>query len=238
MEKDAVWLVSYPRSGNTWLRFLVANLLYPDEDVNYVSINKLVPDIHQSQHWDREGVLNPEVIKSHNIWDKSYEGSKIIYLYRDVRDVALSYYYYRQGVWNKEPFKGTLDEFLKEKFLPGERFGRWDEHVNFWFKQSSYPKSRLLFLRYETILSSPWFSVRRIASFLSNDIENQAVFKAIKKSSFEELEKIRARNGVDPKLKGLKGKSGGWRKSLTSKQKELLWGEFGKIMWRLGYEKL
>src|SRR5438552_14985380 len=33
-----VFLVSYPRSGNTWIRFLIGNLAYPDVTVTFANI--------------------------------------------------------------------------------------------------------------------------------------------------------------------------------------------------------
>ena len=40
---DDTFLVSYPKSGNTWVRFLLANLLFPDEEVGFANINRLLP---------------------------------------------------------------------------------------------------------------------------------------------------------------------------------------------------
>jgi hypothetical protein len=41
---DDTFLVSYPRSGNTWTRFLIANLAYPHESVSFLNIERLIPD--------------------------------------------------------------------------------------------------------------------------------------------------------------------------------------------------
>ena len=40
---DDTFLVSYPKSGNTWVRFLLSNLLFPQEDVGFANINRLLP---------------------------------------------------------------------------------------------------------------------------------------------------------------------------------------------------
>jgi hypothetical protein len=40
---DDTFLVSYPKSGNTWVRFLLANLLYPNQAVGFANINRLLP---------------------------------------------------------------------------------------------------------------------------------------------------------------------------------------------------
>src|SRR5947209_7763262 len=41
---DDTMIVSYPRSGNTWTRFLIANLLHPAEEVDFLNIEKFIPD--------------------------------------------------------------------------------------------------------------------------------------------------------------------------------------------------
>src|SRR5882724_5171741 len=41
---DDTFIVSYPRSGNTWTRFLIANLLHPHELVTFANIEQVTPD--------------------------------------------------------------------------------------------------------------------------------------------------------------------------------------------------
>src|ERR1035438_5939029 len=40
---DDVFLTSYPRSGNTWMRFLVGNLLHQEKPVTFLNMEGLVP---------------------------------------------------------------------------------------------------------------------------------------------------------------------------------------------------
>jgi len=232
--KNKIWLISYLRSGSTWLRFLLANLLYPNEDVDYVSLDRLVPDFTQIRKWGKLGVVNPVAIKSHFVWWNEYADSKIIYLYRDVRDVALSYYHFQQGEWDIG-FKGTFDEYLEKRFFVGQDYGRWDSHVNFWLYMSNgFP---LLFVKYEDLWKDTFEEVRKIVGFLDIKVDTVDINRAIKKSDFGELEKIRARDGVHPKKKGLRGRPGGWRENLTRRQQDLIWEKFGKTMKKLGYRK-
>src|SRR6266581_956224 len=44
---DDVFIVSYPRSGNTWVRFLIANLLAPDDKITFRNIENYVPSIYK-----------------------------------------------------------------------------------------------------------------------------------------------------------------------------------------------
>ena len=138
------WLVSYPRSGNTWLRFLIANLIRPRKEADFPFVEKYVPDGHQNS---LSGILKdktlkqPLCIKSHHRWFPYYE--KCIYLYRDVRDVAISCYHY-----NFREFRGTLDEWL-ELFCAGKvPFGSWWHHTNMWVNENP-PCDNCIKIKYE-----------------------------------------------------------------------------------------
>ena len=41
---DDVFIVSFPKSGNTWTRFLIANLLHPEEPATFGNIDRLIPE--------------------------------------------------------------------------------------------------------------------------------------------------------------------------------------------------
>src|SRR5882757_11182682 len=44
--RSVVWIASYPKSGNTWLRFLICNLAFgPVESA--AQLNQLAPDLHE-----------------------------------------------------------------------------------------------------------------------------------------------------------------------------------------------
>jgi len=229
---DKIYLVSFPRSGSTWMRFLLCNILYLKEDINYKSIDRLAPDVHQIMKWEKLGVIDPLVIKSHYMWQDDY--SKVIYMYRDVRDVVLSYYHF-QCIQGKKVIKGmSFDRYLRA-FIKGERYGRWDGHVNFWI--TIKPDVSFILVKYELLFADPWLMLRKIVNFLGMDIDDVNISQAIRKSDFDELEKIRRRDGVDPKIKGLRGRPGGWKDVLTEGQRDLIWREFGKTMEKLEYEK-
>src|SRR5712675_2194548 len=87
---DDTFIVSYPRSGNTWTRFLIANLLHSEQPVTFANIEQLIPDCEAMSSRYVKGVARPRIIKSHEYFDPRYK--KVIYIVRDPRDVALSYY--------------------------------------------------------------------------------------------------------------------------------------------------
>lgn len=42
-----IWLGSYPKSGNTWMRFLLANLYFEPVESS-AELSSMIPDIHDS----------------------------------------------------------------------------------------------------------------------------------------------------------------------------------------------
>ena len=143
---DDVFIVSYPRSGNTWVRFLIANLLAPDEKITFRNIENYVPSIYKSADTldTREG---RRYIKSHNPCYELYP--KLIYVYRDGRDALVSYYYYAMG---KNVFSGTFEDFIFSPFV--EQFTSWKEHITRAREFASKYPDRILILRYEEMLIS------------------------------------------------------------------------------------
>src|SRR6266566_2478113 len=87
---DDTFLVSFPRSGNTWTRFLVCNLVNPDDPVTFVGIESRIPEIYDVPDRILRRFPRPRIIKSHESFDPRYR--KVIYIVRDPRDVAVSYY--------------------------------------------------------------------------------------------------------------------------------------------------
>ena len=62
---DDTWYVSYPRSGNTYWRFLTANLISKGEPVDWTNIERFSPDIYVTYDGDLRKIPRPRYIKSH-----------------------------------------------------------------------------------------------------------------------------------------------------------------------------
>ena len=129
---DDVFIVSYPKSGNTWTRFLIANLIYPDKHPDFTNINELVPDPEGVTKRHLEELPRPRYLKSHAYFDHRYP--KVIHIVRDPRDVVLSEYYFdikRSAIADDFP----LEKFVS-RFVSGELnhpYGTWGENTATWF---------------------------------------------------------------------------------------------------------
>src|SRR5215468_2315878 len=88
---DDVFLVSYPRSGNTWARFLVSNLVHPGEPTTFANVESRIPEIYFNPDHVMRRLPRPRVLKSHECFQPHYP--RVIYIARDPRDVAVSSYH-------------------------------------------------------------------------------------------------------------------------------------------------
>src|SRR5437016_13287787 len=89
---DDVFIVSYPRSGNTWTRFLIGNLLYQDDPVTFSNIERRIPEIYFNPDHVLRRLSRPRILKSHECFQPRYK--RIIYIVRDPRDVCVSICYH------------------------------------------------------------------------------------------------------------------------------------------------
>ena len=66
---DDIFIVSYPKSGNTWTRFLLGNLCYKDGTISFANIENKVPDIYKNTNRALLRLAGPRLLKSHEYFD-------------------------------------------------------------------------------------------------------------------------------------------------------------------------
>jgi len=128
---DDVYLVSYPRSGNTWTRFLLGNLIHQDEAVTFSNIESRIPEIYFNPDRALRALPRPRMLKSHECFQPQYP--HVIYIVRDPRDVAISFYHHNVKAGNI-PDDYSMASFVP-RFIAGEfdcKFGSWRDNVLSW----------------------------------------------------------------------------------------------------------
>jgi hypothetical protein len=189
---DDTFIVSYPKSGNTWVRFLVANLVYRDEPVTFLNVDRLIPMVDGQSRKYFKKLPRPRIIKSHYPFDPAYK--RVVYIVRDPRDVALSQYHYqiKRRVLSEH---SSIEEFV-DRFVEGETcpYGSWGENVSSWLAARNGSPNFLL-LRYEDMIAQPLIEVAKLAAFLKLKATSELVKNAVERSSashLRELEKLQA----------------------------------------------
>jgi hypothetical protein len=229
IKPDDVFLVSYPKSGNTWLRFLLGNLIYENK-MDFINMNKLMPDIYASYKHEIDRIKrSPRFIKSHESYTPSYP--KVIYIYRDPRDVVISYFY-----WYKKFKKGEYSNFNKffNDYINGNvAFGRWNEHVKGWKNAALEQPDKVLIISYENLKSDTYKEFYKIINFCELKPSEYEIKKAISLSEFSQMRKLEEVQGeksyfknTDLKIKFVRSGKSEWKEKLSEEQLEIILSEF------------
>lgn len=229
LRRDDVFVVSYPKSGNTWVRFLLANALYPGADVDFHTIHGLVPEVGK-EDMRRATLPPPRILKSHAPYRAAYP--RVIYILRDGRDVYTSYYHYRKP---NLPDGTTFEDFLRGDHWPT----RWAAHVQGWVDAAS-ARDDILVVRFEDLKDDSARELRRMLDFIGETyISANRIQEAVEESSFHNMRRLEEKRGrkYGPDTRFVrKGKAGSHQELFTQKAREIIWQEEGRMLRNLGYE--
>ncbi len=235
------FVVSYPKSGNTWTRFLIGNLLNPKEIINFENIEVKIPDIYVNNESDLKKIEIPRTLKSHEYFDPRYK--KVILIVRDPRDIAVSYFHHciKMKIINDN---SSLDDFV-DKFIEGgfDPFGTWGENVGSWIGARRGCNNFLL-LKYEDLLDDTAKYLRKIADFLEIAVNNDDLEMAIEASKLKNMQKMEmqqmtkwkpTKDSRQDKMFVREGKSGGWKNTLSDSAARKIEFAWSDLMCELGY---
>jgi hypothetical protein len=232
-----VWLAAYPKSGNTWLRVLIANLSATDApaDINALSEHGLIPS-------DRGSAPDTLFIKAHAAYtppnEKDFSGAIIVV--RDPRDIAPSLAAYsRNTIDDAIEFMGDPDAIQAVENCPSRpKLRRWNHHVASWLEQKDIP---VHLVRYEDLVADPFTSFRRALRFSGATVADDIIRRAIAFSDFRQLRAQEIAKGfreAQPSMGQFfrRGVAGGWCDELTAAQAARIEASHGAMMQRLGYK--
>ena len=232
LKSSDLFLASYPRSGSTWLRFLLFESLV-GRSSGFQNVNLAIPDVKAHKvglpFLPGEGRL----IKTHEVYHPEYR--KAIYLVRDPRDVALSEYAYQTalGLVDLE-FDQYLNEFLTRGVNP---FASWRSHVESWLS-APLNHEQLLIVRFEDLRKDTFHAVAEIARFMGLVPDENRIRNAIAQNT---VDRMRAKEKATPQRASQNGRFigsgsvGGWRATLDPAQVQLFSQQTGALLERMRY---
>ncbi len=248
LDSNDVFLASYPRSGNFWLRFLIAEIVTGNV-AEFDNLQNIIPEI--GVHHGALPLLpsGGRVIKTHELYHEAYR--RAIYIVRDPRDILLSIY-----AGEKEGglvYAHDFDEYTRA-YLGGQitRWGSWRTHVESWMNSPLARSGDMLVTRYEDMKQNVEAVLTEALKFLGLSADAGAIRRALADNSVDNLRKreessqklTKWRSGdVSPLLRKSEarrfirtGVAGGWRNQLTPAQNDLFKKELGDLIEFFGYE--
>lgn len=191
-----VFIISYPKTGRTWLRVMLGKALVLKYQLN----NKMLLDTF---YLTKEAGLIPTVF-SHdgpfllrnsapyynmNFNEKLYKKKKVIFLIRDIRDTLVSSYFEESK--RLKIYEGSLSDFIRDKRFGAKKIVTF---YNIWYINRSIP-TQFLLIRYEDMYKRPIENLRQVLNFINlKEIEEEILKAAVSFASFDQMKKMEEQN--------------------------------------------
>lgn len=243
-----LFVAGLPKSGTSWLESMLAS--FP----GYARV--MIPEaiVHERSQGGTHDFDVPEdlfrrfdqrlaVLKLHargSDWNvRLLEEADLPYvvMYRDLRDVAVSYFFYVQRTpWHPDHlnYRG-LD--IEEGLL---HFGRTllSEYVD-WIRKwrDQRDQERSLIVRYEDLLKDTENVFRAVTDLYNLNADAEEVLEIVDAHRFDRMSGGRDRGDQDSASFFRKGVSGDWKQHFTSPVAQLFKKKAGRALVELGYEE-
>lgn len=198
-----VWIASYPRSGNTWVRLLLHHYLYGAIDDTDL-IDARIPDLHLSISKQQELSTNNDealLVKSHFCCSSEHpyidQTSAFIYILRNPRDVLMSNARVLSTDLPTKKLRKFADAFIDELGVPHWRqsgMGTWPQHISSWLNPTVHVPH--LFIKYEDLRADTEGCLEKMVRFLGKSPDAQKLRESVAGCS---LDKVREQEQTETK---------------------------------------
>lgn len=241
-----ILVCSCPKTGTTWLKALTFAIVTRKKFDELASPllttlpHDCVPFLENHLEKIQKNHSDFPIIATHLPYSSLPEsvitsGCKIVYIYRNIKDVLVSYYHFVRELVNlpveDASFEAAFDEYCQGISSSGPY---WDHILEFWKASQEMPE-RFLFLKYEDLKKEPTSNVKRLAEFLgypfSTEEEKAGVVEnIIQLCSFGNLSTLEVNKSgkyqadehfaLEHRLFFRKAKDGDWENYFTNEMKE------------------
>ena len=203
LQRADIVVVSFGKSGRTWLRVMVSHLFrvmyrLPENAImgfdNFHNLNKAVPKIfftHDNYIKDFTGDFSSK---------QPFFNKRVVLLARDPRDVAVSQFF--QWKFRIKPSKVTINNYPPQgsdislfDFVMGDNGGSMkavNDYLNLWAAEAG-KVSAFHLLRYEDLRSNTREELRRLLDFMQVKASDADVAAAVEYSSYENMKKMESK---------------------------------------------
>ena len=242
LSESDVLLASYPKSGNTWLRHLLAYVSTGEPTLWRGSLGKVSDVVGRHASLPCIAKNSGRLIKTHEAYRTEYK--RAVLLVRDPRDVVVSEYYFRRTY--SADFYRYNDDFVifAKAFMAGKTggYGNWATHVASWLDAADASRCDVLIVPFEQFKANTVGEARRIVDFIGLAADDTLLEAAVKDCGVESMKKKEEEYWAAQGKENLGfirgGKTGSWQQHFDSELESSFWEVMGPVAVRAGYERL
>jgi len=222
-------LAAFPKTGSTWVRFILANIVSIKElggrRVDYNLLNgDLAAEYDPHRYPKIEYRILPRFVKTHMEYERKRFGrNQALYVCRNPGDTMVSYFEYLRARKGRARYTGDFKSFIRDA-----RYGiqGWCRHVLGWRDKAT------AVLTYEGMKVDGVSAMKSVFEELGvSGIDDELLMQAIRRSSFSAVRKMEETTGLDSRAErhldpgfrfARKGVSGEWKHYFDDEDVEYL----------------
>ncbi len=189
---DDIFIVTYPKSGTTWLQMILFQLLTDGRMEELPHIRRFSPffevDLIEAAK-PFEDLPSPRVFKTHLSLKRIYHPrARFIYVARNGMDVARSYYHHFCAYHgSREPFEAFFEAFVRTG-ISGQH---WFRHLREAHAYREHPN--VLVLHFEDLIQDLPGQIRKIQTFLNLDSVEHEMPRILERCGFAFMKRHEAK---------------------------------------------
>jgi len=232
VKTNVVYAVSFPKSGRSWLEFMIAKI-YADLlhiPIEWFLKKKKTGGDNLPRILFGHGYKNTTIAQGKNFPITYYKNKKIFLLVRDPRDVVVSHYYNEK--YRSKNFNGTISEFIRFPYFNERtksikaRYGIKPiiNYMNAWITNSNIFRN-LFIAYYEDIRLDVYGQFKIILNYIGVKVPEHFIHSAIDYGQFDNMRRVELNGKVnwhgfstsndERSLKTRKGIVGGYQQELS-----------------------
>ncbi|HZW10453.1 MAG TPA: sulfotransferase domain-containing protein [Phycisphaerales bacterium] len=246
--QKVLFVAGLPKSGTTWVEKMLSSfpgfheLLIPEVAAHELATGGSHDFELPDDMFERFGeMLVLTKMHSHgsphNAGVLRRAGVRYVVLFRDLRDVAVSnFFYVRNTPWHPEypVYRGrSVADGLA--IFADRTLGEYADWVRSW--EANRDSEASLVLRYEQLLEDDLGSLRRMAALFELPGSDEELRRIVERNSFRAMSGGRERGQANESSFQRKGQAGDWRNHFTPELRETYKRVIGGFLVEHGYER-
>ncbi|XP_059146857.1 uncharacterized protein LOC131934755 [Physella acuta] len=224
LRQDDVMLIGYPKTGCHWT-WEVLNMMV-NKRAETSKFGKVLSFLEEVPLSLLENTPSPRVLNSHLWWgylprQLSEKKTKIILTYRNPKDTAVSFYHHHVSIPIIYHYNGKFQDWFP-LYMDGQvDYGSYFDYYLSWDHViKSNPDQPILVVSYEDMKEDLPKVIKKMATFLDLDLDDQLVEDIATSSGFTAMKKKYLESKSVSEILLRKGQVGDWKNWLTVAQSE------------------